>query len=164
VVSRLRNSNLLREIKEVARKTMNYDPENISMQAWLNLTERMQGVVDQALQHLAGQITVNPEESQAIVRWQNALREQHALIDEIKVGYSQGRFNEPAPEEANAFVVLDDQVEQLEQQLATLSVMDLGRVEPILNSLQSHVQNFVSAGPHGPGGGKPRGPGSGGVG
>ena len=143
---------------------MNYNPENISMQDWRNLTERMQGVVDQALQHLAGQITVNPEESQAVVRWQDALRKQHALINEIKAGYSQGRFNEPAPEEANAFVVLDDQVEQLEQHLATLSVMDLGRAAPILNSLQSQVQNFVSAGPHGPGEGRPRGPGSGGIG
>jgi hypothetical protein len=136
---------------------MGYDPDNITSQDWRNLTSKMQGIVHEAIEKLEGLIPVDPQKSEW---WQNVLRKQSDLLDEISLGYQQGSFQESGAEGTGAFVVLKDQAEQLERELSSLVPINLDRAEPVFNALQSQVQSFVSAGPHGSGGGRPR-PGSG---
>ena len=140
------------------------EPQEISIEDWLDLTHKTRRVVDEAIEHLKERQSgsADPDELDQINKWKDQLHTHYVILDNISSGYKQGVFKEVKPKEKNAYIILSDQVRLSHQHVQQLSKQDLTGTQLILNNLNSQLKNFVSVGPHGPGEGKPRpyGPGT----
>ncbi|HET9285820.1 MAG TPA: hypothetical protein VFR24_28035 [Candidatus Angelobacter sp.] len=135
---------------------MNYDTENISIADWHNLTQETQSVVDKALRHLEERQAADPKEAKKIEEWKNTLGEHSIVINEIKSGYEQGLFKEPRPEAKQEYIIVNDRMQISRDKIQYLPQQDFTQTQSALDDLIAHTKMFISAGPHGPGGGKPR--------
>ena len=85
------------------------------------------------------------------------LADLKAEITKILNEYSQGVHESTVkPEEARVFTVLSDQLRFSRGQVEQIPAEDPLATEIVLNNVESHLRSFLSAGPHGPGAGRPR--------
>jgi hypothetical protein len=140
---------------------MKLERKKSSIADWHNLTQDTESAIDKALRHLKERETADSREAKQIEKWKNRLNEHYVVIKDISSGYKRGEFVEPEPAREQEYIILKGEVRRAKEQIRCLPKQEFGEAEATLKNLFTHTERFVSAGPHGPGGGRPRGPGPG---
>jgi hypothetical protein len=140
---------------------MKLEQKKSSIADWHNLTQDTESAIDKALRHLKEREAADSREARQIEKWKNRLEEHYIVIKDISSGYKQGVFEVAKPVKEREYIILNDRMRRANEQIRYLPKQDFGEAETTLKDLFTHTKMFISAGPHGPGGGKPRGPGSG---
>ena len=135
---------------------MKYEAQKISIADWHNLTQDTESAVDKALRHLKERQASDPKEAKKIEKWKSRLKEDYIVIKDIRANYKLGVFAEAKPEKKKEYIILNDRVRRAKEQVQCLPKQEFGEAERTLKDLSTHTKMFISAGPHGPGGGKPR--------
>jgi hypothetical protein len=140
---------------------MKLEQKKSSIADWHNLTQDTESAIDKALRHLKEREASDSREARQIEKWKNRLEEHYIVIKDIRSGYKQGVFEVTKPVKQREYIILNDRMRRANKEIRYLPKQDFGKAETTLKDLLTHTKMFISAGPHGPGGGKPRGPGSG---
>ncbi len=131
------------------------------MARWDELILHLVGIVENAQDYLTvrkSQVQ-DAAELERIDDWSKRLLDRLTAIQQINVQY-QGTPAEAAvaPDDKPTYIILSEQLDLTGQQLQQLhDWYPYEKVEQVMMALEQYLGNFMAAGPHGPGGGRPGG-------
>jgi hypothetical protein len=140
---------------------MKLERKKSSIADWHNLAQDTESAIDTALRQLKEREAADSSEARQIEKWKNRLKEHYVVIKDISSGYKRGEFIEPKPARKQEYIILKDQVRRAKEQVRSLPKLGFEDAQSTMKDLFTHTKVFISAGPHGPGGGRPRGAGPG---